>query len=205
MGDGDFFKLGVADDDRVIVPGSDTRTEFLAVARFKIFFCCDQNPCGRIETQEFRSPLLRQVIRHDEHALLAEAQSLAFHCRGDHLERLPCPYLVCKQCIAAIQDVSDGTPLMLAERDFRVHAGKYDMLSVIRTGPDRVESLVVLLHKRFSPGRLFPYPLTESVFNGLLLLLGKGSGFLVQYALLLAIRILNGVKDARISQIQRIF
>lgn len=38
MGDGDFFKLGVADDDRVIVPGSDTRTEFLAVARFKIFF-----------------------------------------------------------------------------------------------------------------------------------------------------------------------
>lgn len=38
MGDGDFFKLRVADDDRVIVPGSDTRTEFLAVARFKIFF-----------------------------------------------------------------------------------------------------------------------------------------------------------------------
>lgn len=109
------------------------------------------------------------------------------------------------QHIAAIQDVSDGTPLMLAERDFRVHAGKYDMLSVIRTGSDRVESFVVFLHKRFSPGRLFPYPLTESVFNGLLLLLGKGSGFLVQYALLLAIRILNGVKDARISQIQRIF
>ena len=41
--DGDTLKLRVADDNGIIIAGSDAGAEFLAVAGFKILFGCDKN------------------------------------------------------------------------------------------------------------------------------------------------------------------
>ena len=71
MGDGNLLKLAVSDDHRVIIAGCDPRAELLAPALFKVLFGRYQNLCRWIEPQEFGRPLLCQVIRHDEHALLA--------------------------------------------------------------------------------------------------------------------------------------
>ena len=47
-GDRKPLKLTVADDHRVVIPGSDPGTEFLAIVLFKILFRRDQDVCRGI-------------------------------------------------------------------------------------------------------------------------------------------------------------
>ena len=58
-GDRDFFKLRVADNDRIKIASGDAGAEFFSVLRFKIFFCGYQNVCTGIERQEIAAPLFR--------------------------------------------------------------------------------------------------------------------------------------------------
>ena len=57
LGDRDFFKLAVSDDDSIIITGGDTGAEFLAVSGLKVLFGCDKDVCGGIKPQKFRCPL----------------------------------------------------------------------------------------------------------------------------------------------------
>lgn len=82
-----------------------------------------------------------------------------------------------QQSIAAVEDVSDGVDLVLAERDLRVHAAEIDVTAIILAGAVAVEQDIVGLTDGFAPVRVFPDPLSKSVFNEFLLALGDG-GFL---------------------------
>ena len=44
-GQGYLFKLAVSDDNRIIVTGRNSRTEFFAISGFKIFFAGNQQLC----------------------------------------------------------------------------------------------------------------------------------------------------------------
>ena len=44
-GQGYLFKLAVSDDNRIIITGRNSRTEFFAITGFKIFFAGDQQLC----------------------------------------------------------------------------------------------------------------------------------------------------------------
>ena len=72
----DLFKLRVADDNSVVIAGSDTGAELFTVAGFKVSFRCNKDIGSRIELQKLRRPLFGQVIRHDEQALLTQPQAL---------------------------------------------------------------------------------------------------------------------------------
>ena len=44
-GQGYFFKLTMPDDNRIVVTGRNSRTEFFAITGFKIFFAGNQQLC----------------------------------------------------------------------------------------------------------------------------------------------------------------
>ena len=204
MRDRDFLKLAVPDDHRIIIAGRNSRTEFFPVAGFKILFRRNQNVGGRVKTQELGSPLLRQVIGHDEHAFLAQAKPLAFHGSRHHLERLARAHLMGKQRVAAVQDMCDSVPLVLPQRNLRVHAGENDVAAVVFARTNGVEQFIILRHQRPPPLWVLPDPFAEGILDRLLLLLCKGGCFLVEHALLFSVRILHSVVDAHIPQVQRI-
>ena len=53
----DFFKLRVTDDNGVIVARGDSGAEPLAIVRFKVPLCRNQDICCRIKLQKFACPL----------------------------------------------------------------------------------------------------------------------------------------------------
>ena len=93
---------------------------------------------------------------------------------------------------------------MLPQPDFGVHAGKGDMAPVILPGTGGIEQLIVACDQRVPPVRVFPYPVTESVLDGLLLLLCQRRFLAVQYTALLAVCVVLGIIDTHIAEIQGI-
>ena len=98
--------------------------------------------------------------------------------------------------------MSNGVALVLPEGDFRVHANKVNVGTVILTGSGAVEQLIVLFYQRNAPLRVLPDPVGESVLDDLLFLLCQHCFPLVQHTFWLALGILNGVVDADIFQVQ---
>ena len=110
-----------------------------------------------------------------------------------------------QQRIPAVEDVRDGVPLMLPKGDFRVHPGENDVRAVKLAGPGTVETLVIGLHQRVPALRVLPYPFPESVFDGLLLLLGQGRFPGIEDAAFLAVRVFDCIVNAHVPQVQGIF
>ena len=80
-----LFKLGMSDDNRVVIPGRDTRTKLFSVRCFKVFFRCHKDIGRWIKLQKFSAPLSGQVVGYDKQALLTQPEPFEFHCRGGHL------------------------------------------------------------------------------------------------------------------------
>jgi len=194
----------VTDNDRVIVAGSDPGTETTAIILFKILFGRDQDLGRRIQAQEFRGPLLSQVIGYHEHGFAAQAKALALHGGSNHFIGLARANHMSQQRVAAIERMCNRIPLMLSEHNLRVHAGEGNVLSVIFAGADAVEQLIVLGNERFPTIRILPDPVPEGIFNSLLLLLRQCGCLLIQHTLFLTLGILDGIVDADITEIQRI-
>ena len=144
--DGDFLKLRVADNDRVIITGSDPGAELFPVSRFKVFLLCDQNIGRGIQPQELRRPLLRKVIGDNEQRFPAQPQPFGLHGSPHHFKRLARTNLVCQQRVPAVKYMGDGIPLMLPQGNLRVHTRKDNVTAVIFPWPDAVHVPVVLLH-----------------------------------------------------------
>ncbi len=76
---------------------------------------------------------------------------------------------------------------MGTQGNFRVHARKTDMGTVIFAGTDAVEFLVVTPAKGFPALRVFENPVLERFAHGFLLLLGDGGLLFVEDAHLLSV------------------
>ena len=79
------------------------------------------------------------------------------------------------------------------------------MAAVVFAGAQGVEPFVVFLYQHLAAGRVFPYPILESVLDLLLFHLGFLCGSGIQNANLVALHILFGIKDAHIPQVQAFF
>ena len=199
-----FLKLGMPDDDCIVITSSNSCAELLSAGSFKVLFACHQQFCTRIQTQKLVCPLKGQMIRNDKHGFLAQSQPFCLHSRSGHLESLTGTHFVGQQRIAAVQHMSNGILLVFPQPDFRIHAAKADMRTIILTGTSAVEQLVILFHKFRAAIRVFPHPVLERILNGLLFLLGEGGLLFIQNPLLLAVCILHGIVNTNIPQIQRI-
>ena len=142
------------------------------------------------------------MVGNDKHTLLTQPQALAFHGRRHHFKGFARTYLVSKQGVSSVENVGNGVLLVFPQLDLRVHAAKDDVAAVILPGTGTVKLLVVLGHQPFPAAGIFPEPVLEGVFHGLLLLLCQGGGLLVKDAALLAVGILHGVVDADVLEVQ---
>ena len=204
-GDGYLLKLAVADDNGVVFAGGDTGAELLAVLRLEVLFRSHEDVGGGVQPQELARPLLRQVVGNDKEGLVAQPQPFGFHGSGYHLEGLARAHLVGKEGVAAVEHMGDRVELVLPQPYLRVHARKGDVAAVVFAGSGGIEQLVVPCDQSVPPVGVAPYPVPESVPDGLLLLLGEGGFLGVEYAPIPAVRIVLGIVDAHVAQIQGIF
>ena len=107
VGDRQEFERAVRDDDGVVVAAGDAGHRALAVAGREMLLAGDEEPGLRIEFQEFRAPLLDQMVGHDEHGLLGQPQAAHFHRGGRHRPGLSRADDVGQQRAAALQDAPD--------------------------------------------------------------------------------------------------
>ena len=194
--------MRVSDDYGVVVAGSDTPTELLAVLCFKVFFRSHQDIGGRVKLQVFCRPLLGQVVRHDKERLVAKSKPFRLLRRRYHLISFSCADGVGEQRIPTIENVCHGIFLMFPQFDFGVHTTKSDMAPVILTGSYAVELFVIQLRQFFSAGRVCPYPVLKALLDKLLLRLSDCGLFFIEYRFLFALVIFDIVKDTHIFQVQ---
>ena len=117
-----LFKLGMSNDDGIIIAGGNPGAELLPVFGFKVFLGCHQNIGRGIQLEPFRGPLLCDMIWYNNQRLCAYAQALALHSRRNNFEGLPCPHFVCQKGVSTIHDVGNGINLVLPQGDFRIHS-----------------------------------------------------------------------------------
>ncbi len=144
------------------------------------------------------------MVGDGEQRFLAQPQAFALHRRRDHFKGFARADFMGQQRVSAVQHMGDGVELMLPQGDLRVDAAEHDMPSIILAGPDGVEQLIVLLLQGLPPLGVFPYPVPKSVLDGLLFLLGQGGGVMVQNAAFLAVRVLDGIIDSHIAEVQSV-
>ena len=191
----------MSDDDCIIVAGCDSAAELLAVSRLEVLFGSSEDICGGIQPEKLACPLLGQMVRYNKKRLLAQAESLAFHCRCNHFKSFACTNFMCKERIAAVEDVGNSVFLMLTELDLGVHTAEYDMGAVVLTRASGVKKLVVLCDKLLPSVGVSPNPVLESVLDCLLLLLCQGGLLGIEHTPLFAIGVSYGVIDTHIAQI----
>ena len=190
------------DYDDVIIAGCDFGAEPFAVGFFKIRLAGYKNIRGGVQLQSLSGKLFGQVVGYTDQGLGAKPKAFLFHRCSDHFVGFSGAHHVRQQRIAAIQNVRNGVFLVGAQRDFGRHTVEQDMAAVVFAGAQGVEPFVVFLYQHLAAGRVFPYPVLESVLDLLLFHLGflRGSG--VQNADFVALHILFGIKDAHIPQVQ---
>lgn len=78
---------------------------------------------------------------------------------------------MCKQRIAAVEDVRHRISLVFPKLDFRVHTTENDMTSVVLTGTQAVEFIVVKAAESFSALRVRPNQILKALLDQFLLCL----------------------------------
>ena len=66
-----------------------------------------------------------------------------------------------KQGVVAVEDMSNGIDLMGAQGDFGIDAAEIDVLTVILTGANGVEFLVIFFYEGLPPVSIVPYPIPK--------------------------------------------
>ncbi len=170
------------DDHRVIVAGGDARHGFLAVPGGEGILAGDEDVGIGIESEERRSPLLNQVVGHDDHGLVREAQALHLHSGGGHDGGFAGADAVREQGTVVLQDAPYRVLLVLVEivpaQHRAVHAGKRQVRAVIGAQAQIVEGVVVIAGEPVGAFLVPPYPFAKSFFK-LLLRLAGGNGLLL--------------------------
>ena len=142
------------------------------------------------------------MVGYDKQGFAAQSEPFGLHRRRNHLEGFPCAHGVCKQRIAAVEDVRHRISLVFPKLDFRVHTTENDVASIVLTGTQAVEFLIVKDAKPFSAFRVRPNPILKALLDQLLLCLCNRRFLLVQDGFLFALGILYIVEDADIFKVQ---
>ena len=98
--------------------------------------------------------------------------------------------------------MGNGILLMFTKFNLRIHTAKADMSSIVFTGSRRIEKLIISCYQSFTPARISPYPVLESIFDSLLFLLRQCGLLFIKHTLLFSVCIFDRVIDTDISQIQ---
>ena len=133
---------------------------------------------------------------------MTQPQPLALLGGSYHLERLPCPHRVGKQCIPTVKNMGNGIHLMRPQGDFRVDPYKIQVASVIFPWANAVELFIVKRGQPLPAIGVSPDPVRKFLFDLLLLSLGNGGLFCVEDGHLFAGVIIFIIENPYIPQIQ---
>ena len=100
--DGDFLKLAVADDDRVVVAGGDAGAEFLAVFGFKVLLAGHQQIGRGVQRQKLAGPLVDDVVGNHEQRFLGQPQPPQLHGGSGHFKGFARAHTMSQQRVAAV-------------------------------------------------------------------------------------------------------
>ena len=78
------------------------------------------------------------------------------------------------------------------------------MTSIIFTGADTVESVVIVTDKAVSSLWVFPYPILKRLFNHFLLCLCRCGFLMIEHRFFVSVFIIHIIKNTGIFQIQRV-
>ena len=199
-----LFELRVPDNDRIVVACGNTGAETFAVFGFKVL-CHRHDDIGAgVELKILRSPLFREVIRHDDQALLAEPKAFGLLRDGNHRVGFPGTYDVSEKLIPAVKATGHGVELMLPQRDFRVDARQSKVASVVLSRTHAVELLIVKSRQPLPAFRILPDPLLKCLLDELLFSLGDGRLLLIQHRPLVSLAVLKVIEDTDVLEVQRL-
>ena len=101
--------------------------------------------------------------------------------------------------------MGDRIFLMFPKFNFGIHTTENDMASVILTGTDTVELVVIQPYQLFPSCGITPYPILKALLDKLLLRLGNSGFLFIEDSFLFSLIIFHIVKDTHIFHIKRIF
>ena len=105
------------------------------------------------------------MVWYDKQGFTAQSEPFGLHRRRNHLEGFPCTHGVCKQRIPAVKDVRHRISLVFPKLNFRVHTAENDVASIVLTGTQAVEFLVVKDAKPFSAFGVRPDPILKALLD----------------------------------------
>ena len=83
------------------------------------------------------------MVWHGNKCFTAQAQPLFFHCGGNHFVSFTRANHMGQQGVVAVQDVGNGIALVRPQRDFRVHAEKLNVTSIIFARANTIKFFIV--------------------------------------------------------------
>ena len=101
--------------------------------------------------------------------------------------------------------MSDRIFLMFPKLNFGIHTAENDMASVILTGTDTVELVVIQPYQLFPSCGITPYPILKALLDQLLLRLSDSGFLFIEDSSLFTLIIFGIVENTHIFHIERIF
>ena len=142
------------------------------------------------------------MVWHHKQAFLTQPQPLALLGSCHHFKGFAGTNYMGKQCIPTVKNVGNGIHLMRPQGDFRVDPYKIQMASVVLSGANAVEFLIVKRGQPFPAIGVSPNPVRKFLFDLLLFPLGNGGLLRVEDGHLFTGVIIFIVKNPYIPQIQ---
>ena len=106
-----------------------------------------------------------------------------------------------KECVAAVQDMGNSIDLVRSESNLWADTAKYNMASVILTGTDGIERVVVIPHQTAPACRVFPNLILKCLFDCFLLCLRCRGFFGIEYGCFISVFIIYIIKNTGITQV----
>src|SRR5689334_15969536 len=100
------------DDDGIVVSGRDSSHCLLPVFGSEMVLPGDEQPRLRVKLQKLGSPLVNQMIGHNEHRLFGQIKASQFHGGGRHGPGLAGTNDVSQKRAAALKNPPDRVLLM---------------------------------------------------------------------------------------------
>ncbi|MNJ40510.1 hypothetical protein D3C77_354070 [compost metagenome] len=113
----DAFEGAVRDNYRIPVSCRDACKQLLAIVFFEVSFLGDQDVGIRVERVESVLPLQQKMVWHNQHGLVHQPHTLAFHHRTDRYQCLTGPHNVVQQRGTVLDTTPDGVFLVRPQGD----------------------------------------------------------------------------------------
>ena len=201
MLDSDQPERRLLDDDGVPIVERGLGNEPPARIAGEIVLVGHQHAGRRVGVLKLVGELVEHVVRHHEHRLVDQAETLLFHRRDDHLQGLARPDRMIQVGVPGLHHAPDRAQLVIVEFVAQRQARQRHVRTVEAARREVVELAVVDRQQFLGARGIRPYPTGEALAHLLGEVVGRGRGIFVDVGLFVLGRAAHGnalvVQDRR--------